>query len=159
MLRLELLPRVIDSRDALSNSCLVSPSPGWTYAVDDKELVWTAGLQLPCMHPRYLSSSCVDLPNHLRYTVGWYFPVHYNLSHRSFFNGDSELKKQKMGILTSIDVGISKPLLYGIAAIIFFAILASRLHNSHAKIPSIPHAPRIPYKLPFGQQPSPFLHF
>ena len=55
-----------------------------------------------------------------------------------------------MSILISLDIDSSKLLLYGIVTIIFLSVLTSGSHNGKKSKSSIPHAPRIPYKLPFG---------
>ncbi|KAL6150289.1 hypothetical protein ACJQWK_00380 [Exserohilum turcicum] len=54
-----------------------------------------------------------------------------------------------MGVLTSMDVDFSELLLYVVVPIIFLFAAASRLNNGHTRS-DIPHAPRIPYKLPLG---------
>jgi len=55
-----------------------------------------------------------------------------------------------MGVLTTIEDDISKLLLYGAVTIVFLIILASKLKDGNKTRSSIPHAPRLPYKLPFG---------
>ena len=55
-----------------------------------------------------------------------------------------------MGILTSLDIDSPKLVLYGIVTLISLSILTSRWQDGKKSKSSIPHAPRIPYKLPFG---------
>ncbi|KAI4646705.1 hypothetical protein J4E93_004928 [Alternaria ventricosa] len=55
-----------------------------------------------------------------------------------------------MGVLTTIEGDMSKLLLYGAVTIIFLITLASKLKDGNKTRSSIPHAPRLPYKLPFG---------
>ncbi|KAK7913920.1 hypothetical protein PG985_011623 [Apiospora marii] len=55
-----------------------------------------------------------------------------------------------MGVLTSIEVDFSKLLLCGVVAIVVLLARASRWKDGVNGKSTIPHAPRIPYKLPFG---------
>ncbi|KAK8121768.1 cytochrome P450, partial [Apiospora sp. TS-2023a] len=55
-----------------------------------------------------------------------------------------------MGVLTSMEVDSSKLLLIGVASIVVLFIRASIWKDGNNGKSSIPHAPRIPYKLPFG---------
>ncbi|KAK6854003.1 cytochrome P450 [Apiospora arundinis] len=55
-----------------------------------------------------------------------------------------------MGVLTSLEIDFSKLLLCGVMTVILLIARASILKDGDKIKSSIPHAPRIPYRLPFG---------
>lgn len=56
-----------------------------------------------------------------------------------------------MGFLKTIEVDLSSLLRWSIVLGIILAVLVSTLKNDRTPKSSIPHAPRLPYRLPLGE--------